>query len=74
MDKDLLKQLTLWHNKNQHEKIINKIIEIPEADRDYDLVCHLARALNNQENYNEAIKYFLSVQKQGEHDPLGITD
>ncbi|MEC0227067.1 Imm51 family immunity protein [Paenibacillus alba] len=70
MDKDLLKQLTLWHNKNQHEKIINKIIEIPEADRDYDLVCHLARALNNQENYNEAIKYFLSVQKQGEQDPL----
>ncbi|SFE24308.1 Tetratricopeptide repeat-containing protein [Paenibacillus algorifonticola] len=70
MDKDLLKQLTLWHNKDQYEKIINKIMEIPEADRDYDLVCHLARALNNQENYNEAIKYFLSVQKQGEHDPL----
>ncbi|WP_081419007.1 Imm51 family immunity protein [Paenibacillus sp. Leaf72] len=70
MDKDLLKQLTLWHNKDQYEKIINKIMEIPEADRDYDLVCHLARALNNQDNYHEAIKYFLSVQKQGENDPL----
>ncbi|UKS29586.1 Imm51 family immunity protein [Paenibacillus sp. HWE-109] len=70
MDKDLMEQLTLWHNKNQYKKIINKIMEIPEADRDYDLVCHLARALNNQENYAEAIKYFLSVQKQGEHDPL----
>lgn len=70
MDKDLLKQLTLWHNEDQYEKIINKIMEIPEADRDYDLVCHLARALNNQDNYKEAIEYFLSVQKQGEHDPL----
>ncbi|WP_340003339.1 Imm51 family immunity protein [Paenibacillus sp. FSL K6-0276] len=70
MDKDLLKQLTLWHNKSQHAKIINKIMDIPEVDRDYDLVCLLARALNNQENYNEAIQYFLSVQEQGEHDPL----
>ncbi|MDT9722110.1 Imm51 family immunity protein [Paenibacillus sp. ClWae2A] len=70
MDKDLLKQLTLWHNKNQHDKIINKILEIPQADMDYDMVCLLARALNNQENYKEAIKYFLSVQKQGEDDPL----
>ncbi|WP_018757719.1 Imm51 family immunity protein [Paenibacillus terrigena] len=70
MDKDLLKQLTLWHNKNQYEKIIIKIKEIPEAERDYDLVCHLGRALNNQDNYNEAIKCFLSVQEQGELDPL----
>ncbi|MEC0090821.1 Imm51 family immunity protein [Paenibacillus macquariensis] len=65
-----MEQLTLWHNKSQHGKIINKIMEIPETDRDYDLVCLLARALNNQEKYNEAIQYFLSVQEQGEHDPL----
>ncbi|GFZ92412.1 hypothetical protein GCM10008018_43460 [Paenibacillus marchantiophytorum] len=58
MDTDQMKQLTLWHNKNQYQKIINNIMEIPEADRDYDLVCHLARAFNNQENYNEAIRYF----------------
>lgn len=70
MDNDLLEQLTLWHNKNQYKKIINKIIEIPEADRDYELICHLGRALNNQDNYNEAIKCFLSVQEQGEYDPL----
>ncbi|WP_337098817.1 Imm51 family immunity protein [Paenibacillus sp. YIM B09110] len=70
MDNALLEQLTLWHNKNQYKKIINKIIEIPEADRDYDLICHLGRALNNQDNYNEAIKCFLSVQEQGEHDSL----
>lgn len=70
MDKGLLKQLTLWHNKDQYEKIIIRIMEIPEADRDYDLICHLGRALNNQDNYNEAIQCFLSVQEQGEHDPL----
>jgi tetratricopeptide (TPR) repeat protein len=70
MDKDLLEQLTLWHNEDQYEEIIIKIMEIPEAERDYDLVCHLGRALNNQDNYNEAIKYFLSVQEQGEHDSL----
>ncbi|WP_442604131.1 Imm51 family immunity protein [Paenibacillus sp. KN14-4R] len=70
MDTDLLKQLTLWHNKDQYEKIIIKIKEIPEAERDYDLVCHLGRALNNQDKYNEAIKCFLSVQEQGKHDSL----
>ncbi|MBH5316329.1 tetratricopeptide repeat protein [Paenibacillus sp. GSMTC-2017] len=70
MDNDLLKELTLWHNKNKYEKIINKIMEIPEPDRDYDLVCHLARALNNQDKYSEAINYFLSVQEQGQYDPL----
>jgi len=70
MDKDLLEQLTLWHNQDKYKKIIAKIMEIPEADRDYDLVCHLGRALNNQNNYNEAITYFLSVQEQGQQDSL----
>lgn len=70
MDKDLMNELTLWHNKSQYKKIIKRIMEIPEADRDYDLVSHLARALNNQDNYNEAINYLLSVQEQGEHDSL----
>ncbi|MFD0589367.1 Imm51 family immunity protein [Paenibacillus sp. GCM10027627] len=70
MEEALLNQLTRWHNQSQYKKIINKVKEIPEADRDYDLVCHLARALNNQGEYKEAINYFLSVQKQGERDPL----
>ncbi len=70
MDHELLDQLDYWHSEDEYEEIINKIMGISEAEWDYDLICHLGRALNNQDNYNEAIKYFLSVQEQGEHDPL----
>lgn len=70
MEKDLLEQLILWHEDDEFEKIVGKILQIPEQDRDYDLVSHLARALNNLERYDEALQQFLTIKKQGEHDPL----
>ena len=70
MDKELLKQLTRWHKDNEYEKIVGEILQIAEQDRDYDVVSHLARALNNLERYDEALQQLLSVKNQGENDTL----
>ncbi|MFC5406633.1 immunity 51 family protein [Cohnella soli] len=70
MDKDLLEQITRWHKDNEYEKIVGEILLIAEQDRDYDLVSHLARALNNLERYDEALQQLLSIKNQGEYDSL----
>lgn len=70
MEKDLLEQLDHWHKNDEFEKIADRILEIPEQDRDYDLVSHLARAMNNLERYEEALQQLLTIEKQGENDPL----
>ncbi|MGZ9586518.1 DUF4261 domain-containing protein [Paenibacillus marinisediminis] len=69
MEKDLLEQLNLWHEDDEFEKIVGKIADIPVQDRDYDIVGHLARALNNLERYDEALQQLLMIKTQGEHDP-----
>jgi tetratricopeptide (TPR) repeat protein len=45
-------------------------MEIPEDERDYELISHLGRALNNLERYEEAVEQFLSIQEKGKDDPL----
>ena len=70
MEKNLLEQLTLWHDNDEFEKIVGKIAEIPEQERDYDVVSHLARALNNLDRYDEALQQLWTIKTEGEHDPL----
>jgi len=70
MNKELLEQLTRWHKDNEYKKIVSEILQIAEQDRDYDVVSHLARALNNLDRYDEALQQLLSIKRQGEYDPL----
>ncbi|MCP1308545.1 SMI1/KNR4 family protein [Paenibacillus tyrfis] len=70
MERDLLEQLNLWHEEDEFENIIDRILEIPERDRDYDCISHLARAMNNLERYEEALQQLLTIEKRGENDPL----
>ncbi|GAV15753.1 DUF4261 domain-containing protein [Paenibacillus sp. NAIST15-1] len=70
MKKDLLEQLNLWHEEDEFEKIVGKIAEIPEQDRDYDIVGYLARALNNLKRYDEALQQLSTIKTQGENDFL----
>lgn len=70
MQEDLVEQLDAWHEEDEYENIVNAITEIPAEERDYVLVSHLGRALNNLERYSEAIEQFLTVAKEGEEDPL----
>jgi len=70
MEKDLLEQLDLWHKEGEFEKIAKRILEIPEQDRDYDLISHLARTMNNLEQYEGALQLLLTIEQQGKQDPL----
>lgn len=67
---DLLAQLETCHEEDKFEKIVNAITEIPAEDRDYELVNHLGRALNNLERYEEAVEQLMTVADEGQEDPL----
>lgn len=70
MQDELLAKLDRWHEEDQFDEIVEAITEIPDDDRDYVLVSHLGRALNNLERYEEAVEQFLTVAEEGKDDPL----
>lgn len=70
MREDLLAQLDAWHEEDEYGRIVDAIMEIPEEERDYELVSHLGRALNNLEQYEEAVAQFLTIAEEGKEDPL----
>ncbi|MFJ2046720.1 SMI1/KNR4 family protein [Paenibacillus taichungensis] len=70
MNDELLERLEAWHEQDEYEEIVDAITEVPEEERDYILVNHLGRALNNLERYQEAVEQFLSVEAEGQNDPL----
>lgn len=70
MNEELLEQLETWHEQDEYEKIVEAVQEIPAEERDYALVNHLGRALNNLERYEEAVEQFLTVAQEGADDPL----
>ncbi|WP_334072510.1 SMI1/KNR4 family protein [Paenibacillus sp. A14] len=70
MREELIAQLEAWHEEDQFEEIVRAIGEVPAEERDYTLVSHLGRALNNLERYEEAVEQFLTVAEEGQEDPL----
>ena len=70
MNKLLLKKLNYWYEEDAHDKIIERILEIPESERDYDIISHLARAYNNLDNFEEAIEQLFIIKEKGIDDPL----
>ena len=73
MDKKFLKQLARWHEDDEFQKIVDAILALPEEERDYDLTGQLARALNNLEDYETAAEVLLTVEAEGQHDPLWLS-
>ena len=45
--KELLRQVEKWHNKGEHQKIVDAIEALPREEWGYELTCLLARACNN---------------------------
>lgn len=71
MNKDiLLRVLEQWHEEDQFQKIIDTIHDLPEEELDYTLKSHLARALNNNDELEEAVRVLLSIQEEGKNDPF----
>ena len=65
---NLLDQISNWHENDDHDNIINAVLEIPEAERGYELTCLLARAYNNRDDYEKALKFLISVEEEGKYD------
>ncbi|MCJ8012950.1 SMI1/KNR4 family protein [Paenibacillus sp. KQZ6P-2] len=70
MRDDLLAKLDELHEEDEFQEIVDAIMEIPAEDRDYVLISHLGRAMNNLEAYEEAIEQFLTIAEEGKDDPL----
>ncbi|MEK4240253.1 SMI1/KNR4 family protein [Paenibacillus sp. FSL H7-0714] len=70
MSDELLEKLDTWHEEDEFQEIVDAITEIPEEERDYVLTSHLGRALNNLGQYEEALEQYLSIEEEGEGDPL----
>lgn len=70
MREELLEQLEEWHEQDEFEEIVDAITAIDVEERDYELIGHLGRALNNLERYEEAVEQFLTVAEEGLDDPL----
>lgn len=66
----LEENLQYWHVSGQYENIVDKLMSLPKKELNYDLTCQLARALNNLEQYDEAIAYLESVRQMGRNDKL----
>jgi len=70
MNQVLMDQLNQWHEDDEHQRIVDTLLAIPENERDYETISRLARAYNNLELYEEALHHFDSIAEAGQHDPL----
>ena len=72
MDEKLYQQIEAWHEADEHQQIIQRVLSIPREEWDYSLTCLLARAyVNTQEpeNWDTALSLLLSVEEEGKADP-----
>ncbi|ULQ58581.1 suppressor of fused domain protein [Brucepastera parasyntrophica] len=67
---ELLSKIQLWHENDEHQKIVDVIEVVPDDKRTYELISVYARALNNLERYEEAFNLLMAIQEQGKEDAL----
>lgn len=56
MDEALLEQVKRWHEEDEYQQIVDRILEIPPDARDYECIGQLGRAYNNLGEYGEALE------------------
>ena len=66
----MLSRIQDWHEHDEHKKILEEIDRIPREFWDYEVTCIYARALNNSEQYEEALNLLMNVKTQGRNDGL----
>ena len=67
---DLEKQLDILHKEDKNQEIINIINSLPKEELTYDILGKLARAYNNNDEYDKGMEVLLSVKDEGENDSL----
>lgn len=70
MKQKLIDQLNEWHEADEHQRIIDSLSAIPDEERDYESISHLARAYNNLGLYEEALYQFNIISDAGIQDSL----
>ena len=66
----LLKRLEQWYDNLQFEKVITKVSQIPNNERDYETSSYLIRAYVSMEKFHSAIDELNFIKDKGKKDPL----
>ncbi len=64
------KQIVTWHNANEHQEIIDFLLDKEIKNLDAEEKSLLARAYNNVEEYGKAIELLLSISDESQDDAL----
>ncbi|RKN84330.1 SMI1/KNR4 family protein [Paenibacillus ginsengarvi] len=64
MTKEMLDKLANWYEEDRHDQIAEAIEQLPETERDDEIVGHYGRALNNLGRYTEALQQLLKVKRR----------
>ncbi|MEI0559908.1 tetratricopeptide repeat protein [Brachyspira intermedia] len=67
---NIIEEINELHENDEHEKIIEIIMAIPNEKRDAELFSLLARAYNNVERYDEALDNLMYIREEGIDDAL----
>lgn len=67
---DLEKKLDILHKENKNQEIIDIINSLPKEELTYNILGKLARAYNNNDEYNKGLEILLSIKDEGEKDSL----
>ncbi|MDR1341112.1 MAG: immunity 51 family protein [Prevotellaceae bacterium] len=70
MNTNIEKKLDLLADDGKWNKIIEMIEQIPEAERSWETIGRYVRALNNNNQAEQAIEVSLQYSEQGANDPL----
>ncbi len=70
MEKEILNQLEVWFQNDEHQEIVDLIKALPKEDLNYNLIGQLGRAYNNLEQYDLALEVLSSVANLGSDDAL----
>lgn len=65
----LLQQIENWHAERSHTQIIKTILALPKPQQTAQLTCLLARALLNEDKFEEALSALNSIQAEYGNNP-----
>jgi len=70
MNQVLMDQLNQWHEDDEHQRIVDTLLAIPENERDYKMKSRLVAAYNNLGLFEDALQQADRIAEEGQHDPL----
>lgn len=67
---ELEKRLDILHKEDKNQEIIDIITSLPKEELNYIILGKLARAYNNNDQYEKGLEVLLSLKEEGEKDSL----